>query len=118
MDWKAFFNPELVVDYPARTLGMLCAILGLFHPPLDFNNRYLALGSFSLFFSFAAQKSGSIWFRTAHEGPTYPSPAALFQSGALWLLAVAFALLYLHQLGLTPRLDAYLLGLMHEHPVL
>ena len=48
MDWRALLSPELVFDYPTRTLGVLSAVLGLFHPPLDFSNRYLALGSFLL----------------------------------------------------------------------
>jgi hypothetical protein len=118
MDWKALLSPELVFDYPVRTLGMICAVLGLFHPPLDFNNRYLALGSFLLFFSFAGQKSGAIWFTTAHGGPRYFSAVAFFQSVALWIFTAAFALLFLHQLGQTPRFDALPSALWHAHSVL
>jgi len=96
---------------------MLCAVLGVFHPPLDFNNRYLALGSFLLLGRFAYQKFASIWFTTAHDGPRHFSAVAFFHFVVLSILTLAPALLCFYQLGLTPpRLDAFLSGWAHAHP--
>jgi len=113
MDWKAFFNPKLVFFYPVRTLAMLSTAVGVVQAPFDFNNRYLAFGFFLLSLSFAANTSRHIYplSSISHFGektPRFFSFVALLQSLFLWPLTIVFALLCLHQLGLTPRLDAYL----------
>lgn len=120
MEWKAFFNPQIVFKYPVRTLGMLCAAFGVLNAPFDFNNRYLFFGFFLLCLSFAIDRSRRVYRSSAlsivGEKTTYIfSLAALLQSLILWPLTIAFALLCLHQLGLTPRLDAYLPGWLHSH---
>lgn len=120
MEWKAFFNPLIVFKYPVRTLGMLCAAFGVLHAPFDFNNRYLFLGFFLLCWSFAIDRFRRVYRSSAlinvgEKTPHIFSPAALLQSLLLWPLTIAFGLLCLHYLGLTPRLDAYLSGWLHLH---
>jgi hypothetical protein len=123
MDWKALFNPKLVFRYPVRTLATLCAAVGVINSPLDFNNRYLSFGFFLLCLSFATNISRDVYrpSRVSQLGQKTPyvfSPAALFQCLALWPFTVALAILCLHQLGVTPRLDAYLKAWARSHPLL
>ncbi len=123
MEWKAFFNPQIVFKYPMRTLGMLCAAFGVLHAPFDISNRYLFFGFFLLCLSFAIDRSrrvyrSSVVINVGEETPYIFSFAALLQSLTLWPLTIAFALLCLHQWGLTPRLDAYLAGWLHSHSLL
>jgi hypothetical protein len=120
MDWKAFFNPKLVFRYPVRSLAILCAAIGIIKSPFDFNNRYLAFGFFLLALSFATNISRNIYRPSdiGYEGQKTPwifSPAALFQCIVLWPLTVVLALLCLHQLGLTPHLDAYFSAWVKVH---
>ena len=120
MEWKAFFNPQIVFRYPVRTLGMLCAAFGVLHAPFDFNNRYLFFGFLLLCLSFAVDRSRQVFrssplINVGEKTPYIFSVAALLQSLVLWPLTIAFVLLCLHQLGLTPHLDAYLSGWLHSH---
>jgi hypothetical protein len=120
MEWKAFFNPQIVFKYPVRALGMLCAAFGVLHAPFDFKNRYLSFGFLLLCLSFAIDKSRRVYHSSAiiivgEKTPHVFTLAALLQSLVLWPLTTAFALLCLHQLGLTPRVDSYLSGWLHSH---
>jgi hypothetical protein len=111
---KAFFDPRFVFAYPVRTIGMLSAVIGVYEGP-DFANRWLTFGFFLLCGSLACQRSSAICStgNTNYEGEE-PRPkyhfdwAALIQSVALWMLTIAFLLLFLHQMGLTLPLDAYI----------
>ena len=123
MDWKAFFDPRLVFARPIKTLGIVSAIIGVVKAAPDLNNRWLAFGLFLLSSSLAVQKSRQILDLSdvSYAGQKTPwifSFAALFQSFALWAFTVVFFLLCLHQLGMTPRLDAYLSAWAHSHPLL
>jgi hypothetical protein len=120
MDWKAFVSPQFVFKYPLRALGTLCAAFGVLHAPFDFNNRYLAFGVFLLCLSSATDKSRRVYRSSPviigdEETPYIFSPSALLQSLFLWALTVALALLCLHQLGVTPRLDALFHTWAHSH---
>ena len=122
-DWKAFFNPRLVFVHPIKALGIVSALVGVLTAAPDLNNRWLAFGLFLLSSSLAVQKSRRILCLSSdsdagQKTQGFFSFAALFQSFALWAFTGVFLLLCLHQLGMTPRLDAYLSAWAHSHPLL
>ncbi len=105
--------------YPVRTLGMLSAAIGVFQAPIDFNNRKLVFGCFLLFLSNAVSASRNIYRPVviyAGQRAKYSfGYGELFKFLVLLTLTIVLAMLCLHQLGLTPRLDAYLTTWVHGH---
>jgi hypothetical protein len=118
-DWKAFFDPRLVLMFPLRTLGMLCAVFGVFHAPFDLKNRYLTFGLLLLCVDFFVRtlrdilRAGVIIVdqKTAYIF----SLTALLKSLMFLALTTALILLCLHQQGLTPRLDTYVKAWIQAH---
>jgi len=114
VDWKAFLDPKLVFAHPFRSIGILCASVGIFTAPLDAENRWLAFGFFLIFISLSGQK-WRLSIQRMFDGNrtrTYLHFRNLFAGVIYSLLAIAMALVVLHQSKLTPRLDAWMAGLV------
>jgi hypothetical protein len=118
-DWKAFFDPRLVLMFPLRTLGMLCAVFGVFHAPFDLKNRYLTFGLFLLCVDFFIRTLRDIRrpgvIIVGQKTPYIFSLTALFKSLVFLALTTVLILLCLHQQGFTPRLDTYVKAWIQAH---